>query len=61
VSDAQSPCMKTCKLADKICQSCFRHLDDIAGWARYTVDQKRAANALASERKQNSETSTCDQ
>jgi len=38
-----SPCINICKLDEnKICIGCYRTLDEIANWTKYTDEQKQA-------------------
>jgi len=38
-----SPCIRNCCLNEKdICLGCFRHLDEITGWQRFTEQEKLA-------------------
>jgi len=38
-----SPCINICKLDEnKICIGCYRTLDEIANWTKYTDVQKQA-------------------
>ena len=41
----KSPCINICKLDEnKICIGCFRTIDEIANWTKYTDDQKLKIN-----------------
>ncbi|GAA0782194.1 DUF1289 domain-containing protein [Roseibium denhamense] len=45
----ESPCIKICKIDDTrgICTGCFRTLDEIVRWARYTdADRRRIMSEL---------------
>ena len=39
-----SPCTSVCTIdqASGLCAGCFRTLDEIAGWIRFSDDEKRA-------------------
>lgn len=43
----KSPCIKTCQIdrPSGLCRGCLRSLDEIAGWAGYTDDQRAAVLA----------------
>lgn len=43
----ESPCRKLCALdpATRACTGCLRTLDEIAGWARMSDEEKRAVLA----------------
>lgn len=47
-----SPCTKVCSLdpASGACQGCGRTLDEIAGWMRFSPDEKRRVIALGEAR-----------
>ena len=48
-----SPCTSVCTIdqASGLCAGCFRTLDEIAGWSRFSDDEKRAVlRALAARR-----------
>ncbi len=48
-----SPCVRNCCLNEKdICLGCFRHLDEITGWQRFTDQQKIAILDLCTKRRQ---------
>ncbi|MGE0386416.1 MAG: DUF1289 domain-containing protein [Gammaproteobacteria bacterium] len=41
-----SPCVKICRLReDGHCDGCWRTLDEVAGWLRFTDDERRAVLA----------------
>ncbi|WP_159869111.1 DUF1289 domain-containing protein [Novosphingobium sp. 9U] len=41
--DLPSPCTGVCRLdvAGETCVGCWRTLDEIAGWARFSAEEKR--------------------
>lgn len=44
VGPVPSPCISICKM-DPVtgwCEGCWRTIDEIAGWSRYSDEQKRA-------------------
>lgn len=43
-SDPQSPCVRICKMdaASGWCIGCYRTLEEIAGWSRYSATEKAA-------------------
>ena len=49
-----SPCTKVCKIdnSSKLCQGCWRSLDEIAIWSRATESQKLAIWAKLEARKE---------
>ncbi|MCK0505877.1 DUF1289 domain-containing protein [Aromatoleum anaerobium] len=51
--DPTSPCMNMCRMdtGSGYCDGCFRSLDEIAGWSRYTDDEKRRVLAALSRRR----------
>jgi predicted Fe-S protein YdhL (DUF1289 family) len=41
-SDINSPCVRNCCLNEEdICLGCFRHLNEITGWAAMTDSEKQ--------------------
>ena len=42
--DVASPCINVCRMNpdSKLCEGCFRTLDEIAGWSALSADEKRA-------------------
>jgi uncharacterized protein len=51
--EPRSPCVGVCQLDREgaHCTTCLRSLDEIAGWARFTGDEKRTIlDALAERR-----------
>ncbi|GLX78156.1 hypothetical protein tinsulaeT_14960 [Thalassotalea insulae] len=49
-----SPCVRNCCLDESdICLGCFRHLDEITGWQRFTEQERIAILDLCHERKVN--------
>lgn len=42
--EPESPCIRACTLDEEtnICVGCFRTLDEIAGWSRYSAENKLA-------------------
>ena len=52
--DVPSPCVNVCRMneATRLCEGCFRTLDEIACWSGYTDEDKLAVLAkLAARRK----------
>lgn len=50
-----TPCIRICKLNDQqICTGCFRTLEEIANWLRYSDEQRSEINKLLDERAKNS-------
>jgi len=48
----ESPCIRQCCLDDKdICVGCFRHIDEICGWASFNESDKQAVLDLCEQRK----------
>ncbi|MFT5164599.1 MAG: putative Fe-S protein YdhL (DUF1289 family) [Alteromonadaceae bacterium] len=48
----KSPCVRNCCLDGKdMCLGCFRHLDEITGWAQLSETKKKNVLSLAEERK----------
>ena len=47
-----SPCISICRMSDDTtyCEGCWRSLDEIAGWAQRSADEKRAVWQQISER-----------
>ncbi len=50
--DYSSPCNRVCTLdlATEVCVGCFRTLDEISGWTRFTNAQRAAIRAALPER-----------
>lgn len=48
-----SPCIDVCRMdaASGLCEGCLRTLDEIAGWAAATDEQKRAILAAIRQRR----------
>lgn len=39
----ESPCIRQCCLDDKdICLGCFRHINEITGWQKLTIDDQKS-------------------
>jgi predicted Fe-S protein YdhL (DUF1289 family) len=51
-ADYSSPCNRICTLepATEICMGCFRTLDEISGWTRFTNAEREAIRAALPER-----------
>ena len=49
---SDSPCIRLCRIdpATGLCVGCRRTLDEIAGWAGFSDDQRRTINASLSGR-----------
>lgn len=49
-----SPCIDVCRIDPDtgLCAGCLRTLDEIAGWAGYSDEDKRAVNRTLAERRQ---------
>lgn len=39
-SKISSPCIKVCRLNDKLCVGCYRTIDEIREWSRMTLEEK---------------------
>ncbi|NCO21354.1 MAG: DUF1289 domain-containing protein [Rhodobacterales bacterium] len=41
--EVESPCVKICVVhpVARLCTGCLRSLDEIAGWSRYTPEERR--------------------
>jgi predicted Fe-S protein YdhL (DUF1289 family) len=54
VPDFSSPCNRVCTLdlATDICIGCFRTLDEISGWTRFTNAEREAIRAALPRREQ---------
>lgn len=52
MTGSDSPCIRLCRVdpATGLCVGCRRTLDEIAGWASFSDDQRRAINASLSDR-----------
>ena len=48
-----SPCISICAMdaSSGLCTGCLRTIDEIAGWSRFSDDEKRAVWRLISERR----------
>jgi len=45
MGNVTSPCINICKLDEnKICIGCYRSIDEIANWTKYTDEQKLQIN-----------------
>ena len=53
VPDYSSPCNRVCTLepATDICMGCFRSLDEISAWTRFTNAERQAIRDALPERK----------
>jgi predicted Fe-S protein YdhL (DUF1289 family) len=50
----KSPCINICKLDEnKICIGCYRTIDEIAHWTKYTDEEKIQINRIIETRKTN--------
>jgi hypothetical protein len=51
--DVASPCVSICTLdaTGGYCTGCYRTLDEIGHWARYSPDEKRAVIAVLPKRR----------
>jgi hypothetical protein len=51
--DVPSPCVNVCRMneATRLCEGCFRTLDEIACWSGYTREEKLAVRAKLDARK----------
>lgn len=48
----KSPCIQVCTLDDKkICMGCYRSLEEIRNWFRYSGEEKQQALKNADERR----------
>ncbi len=46
-----SPCIGVCVLdATEVCEGCYRHIDEIAGWGEYSDDERREVLVRADQR-----------
>jgi predicted Fe-S protein YdhL (DUF1289 family) len=47
-----SPCIKVCKIDkdSQYCVGCFRTIAEIAGWSKFTFDEKSAIITLCQQR-----------
>ena len=52
--DYSSPCNRICTLdlSTEICMGCFRTLDEISGWTRFTNAERAAIRASLPQREQ---------
>jgi predicted Fe-S protein YdhL (DUF1289 family) len=50
---ASSPCIGICLLDEgtKLCEGCYRTIEEIAGWGAMSADERRAVNRLAAKRR----------
>jgi predicted Fe-S protein YdhL (DUF1289 family) len=48
----ETPCIDICTIdeANGLCKGCYRTIDEIAGWASMTVEQRRAIMAVLPKR-----------
>ena len=50
----KSPCINICKLDEnKICIGCYRTIDEIAHWTKYTDEEKIQIKRIIEKRKTN--------
>lgn len=50
----KSPCINICKLdKNKICVGCYRTIDEIAHWTKYTDEEKIQIKRIIETRKTN--------
>ncbi|HTE39259.1 MAG TPA: DUF1289 domain-containing protein [Steroidobacteraceae bacterium] len=48
-----SPCIRHCTLDDEnVCVGCGRHIDEIVGWSKFSVEQQRAVVERSSQRRE---------
>ncbi len=48
----QSPCVSLCRLdEERVCQGCFRHVEDIRAWRSADDDTRRKIIAVADQRR----------
>ena len=61
--DYSSPCNRVCTLdlQTEVCVGCFRTLDEISHWTRYTNAERQAIRAALAGRKQQFEAKGKDQ
>jgi predicted Fe-S protein YdhL (DUF1289 family) len=52
-NDVPSPCVSVCRMneATRLCEGCFRTLDEIACWSGYSREEKLAVRAKLDARK----------
>ena len=48
----ETPCIDICTIdeANGLCKGCYRTIDEIAGWASMTAEQRRAIMAILPQR-----------
>jgi len=46
-----TPCIRICKLEGNICTGCFRTIEEIANWLKYSDKEKQLIINLLEERK----------
>lgn len=53
LGEVASPCVMTCRIipGQDYCNGCWRTLDEISGWHRYSAAQKRAVLAALAARR----------
>ncbi|WP_341205569.1 DUF1289 domain-containing protein [uncultured Psychrosphaera sp.] len=50
----ESPCIRQCCLDDNdICCGCYRHITEITGWQKLTIDEKENVLSRCDMRKKN--------
>ena len=51
--EVSSPCVNVCRMneATRLCEGCYRTLDEIACWSGYTREEKLAVRAKLDARK----------
>ena len=44
INEPESPCVRICQLdpSTKLCMGCYRTVEEIAGWSRYSTEEKLA-------------------
>ena len=48
----KSPCVRNCCLnKEDTCVGCFRHIDEIVGWSRFTEEERKGVLAHSEARK----------
>ena len=46
-----TPCVRICKLNSQVCEGCYRTIDEIANWLKYTDEQRAEVIKLLDKRK----------
>lgn len=54
-NEIESPCINICEMneANGLCEGCLRNIFEIAGWSKYTDEEKQHVLNLIEERKRN--------